>query len=160
MALGSSALSFWRVPIFNHIKLLFWSFNSDWHNTPSNFLFWFSWLLLWFAGASFGSNWWSISWVHERGPVGESVDGGEDNAGRVPPNGTNGGHSDPDSFNSTSCVTGWTWNSGLCILLPPPLKIYIWTIYMHQNTPICDISYGPIGLNWLFWANIVALLLN
>ena len=36
-----------------------------------------------------------------RGPVGESVDGGEDNEGRDPSK-SNGGHSDPDSFNSTA----------------------------------------------------------
>ena len=55
-----------------------------WLNTLSNFLFWFSWLLLWFP-ASFGSNWWPICSLHDRGPVGEQLDGGEDNAGRHPP---------------------------------------------------------------------------
>ena len=65
--------------------LLHIQFSITWY-TARNFLFWFPRLLLWFPAASFGPNWWAICSVHEHhaGPVGEQVDGREDNAGRVP----------------------------------------------------------------------------
>ena len=65
--------------------LLYTQFSIKWY-TARNFLFWFPRLLLWFPAASFGPNWWAICSVHEHhaGPVGEQVDGREDNAGRVP----------------------------------------------------------------------------
>ena len=106
--------------ILNHIKLLScYRLQNVWHNAPWNFLFWFSWLLLWFPAASFGSNWWAICWLHEVASQLESrVDGCEDNAGRVPyhpqsmDEPTN--HSDPDSFNSTA-PDHWSllWQSGI-----------------------------------------------